>query len=455
MSFFDFSAPLFWYKLVFITELIIAEGLATYTFKKRSHFVWRVVISAFALYAFAFVFPLFFVSDVVNEISNSVMFLSFFMASVGLLKFIYDEKFITLFFCGVISYTTQHLAYSTSDFLIGVTGVSSFNIYGNMQITAEHNYLFMALFYAISYVVVYWFVWAFVEHKIREQDKLYIEPILIISFTTILAVDVIVSSIATYAFKDISISGRIVLYAYKLSACLLVFVVLYNTLKKHQAQNELEKVELLWAEDKKRYEQSKKNIELINIKCHDLKHQIRKLKGVPSDQIDDNYLKELERSINIYDNSVRTGNETLDLILAENSIQMINNKIKFSVIADGSKLSFMHKSDIYSLFGNAISNAIEAMTSIDETQRVLKLKVQTQGKMLMIHVENPCKEISFDHDGLPLTKKNSKDHGYGMRSMKLISEKYGGNLNCYTENDIFYLDILMPIPDDGELKTAF
>ena len=44
-------------------------------------------------------------------------------------------------------------------------------------------------------------------------------------------------------------------------------------------------------------------------------------------------------------------------------------------------------------------------------------------------------------NGLPVSDKDSSEHGFGIKSMKLIAEKYGGGISVNTENDKFTLDI--------------
>ena len=52
-------------------------------------------------------------------------------------------------------------------------------------------------------------------------------------------------------------------------------------------------------------------------------------------------------------------------------------------------------------------------------------------------------------DGLPETSKQDKDnHGFGLKSIKLIAEKYNGSLAVSTEiKNLFSLNILIPLPN--------
>ncbi len=109
----------------------------------------------------------------------------------------------------------------------------------------------------------------------------------------------------------------------------------------------------------------------------------------------------------------------------------------------------MQPSDIFSLFGNAMENAIEALCKIaDEEQRIIFMSVKTQLGMVVIHVENNYQgQLAFD-DGLPRTTKGDEYyHGFGVRSIRMVAEKYRGHAAVLTHNGIFNLNITIPIPD--------
>ena len=46
---------------------------------------------------------------------------------------------------------------------------------------------------------------------------------------------------------------------------------------------------------------------------------------------------------------------------------------------------------------------------------------------------------------MPVTEKDSKYHGFGMKSMKLIVDEYGGELEVSVSGDIFRLEFILPI----------
>ena len=52
--------------------------------------------------------------------------------------------------------------------------------------------------------------------------------------------------------------------------------------------------------------------------------------------------------------------------------------------------------------------------------------------------------IDLSSDGLPLTKKDTNYHGFGMQSIKMIVDKYNGTLNIEIDEDVFILNVIFP-----------
>ena len=448
---FAFSSPLYWYKMVFMAELLVAEGLATYTLKKRPKFVLRAVLCVLGCELISFLCPVFDFSY--NAVYTSFMFLLLFAVTLCAMKVCYDEPWVNIIFCGIIAYTTQHVAYETYNFIVTASGLQGFGVaYDSSEI--EYNGFTFSVWLG-AYGLIYWFVWAFVAYRIRRQENLKIDNLPLLVFSgVIIAIDIILNAIVTYSGEEISILIYTVVYIYNLLSCSLAIGMQFSMLGKRIAETELAEVQGLWDRDRKLYEMSKENVELINVKCHDLKKQIRALRTA-SGEVDKDALREIEQAVNIYDGAVKTGSDVLDVILAEKSLYCEKHGIKLTCIADGEKLDFMSKPDIYSLFENAISNAVEAVSKTeDKSARFVRLRITEAGKLLSVHVENHCPVIPEFENGLPKTTKGDERwHGYGIRSMRLIAEKYGGGLSASVAGDTFNLDIILPLPQSGQ-KTA-
>lgn len=191
-------------------------------------------------------------------------------------------------------------------------------------------------------------------------------------------------------------------------------------------------------------------MEAINIRCHDIKHQIAALGDVGRQK----ELREIERLVDIYDCGLKTQCAALDLVLSNKSLMCSGKGIVLTCVADGGKLDFIEDADIYALFGNILDNAIEAVDWLkDREKRLISLTVRSQGQLLIVTEENYHDgQLTLEH-GLPVTTKADKRfHGFGMQSIKLITEKYGGDLRLQSQAGIFRLSILFPIVDDVEKR---
>lgn len=113
---------------------------------------------------------------------------------------------------------------------------------------------------------------------------------------------------------------------------------------------------------------------------------------------------------------------------------------------DGEKLDRLSPGDIAVIFGNALDNAIECARNLpDEEKRIISLIGCARRDVVGIHIENYCETTPVFQAGLPLSTKGDADyHGFGLKSIRHVVEKYGGNLVVNLEDRIFSLDIIIP-----------
>jgi len=194
------------------------------------------------------------------------------------------------------------------------------------------------------------------------------------------------------------------------------------------------------------YKASRDNIEMVNRKYHDLKHQLQLLKAQPSDQIRNSYIEEMENELSHYDSAFNTGNPTLDTLLTSKQLRCLKEHITMTVVADGTLLSHMKAMDLCAVFGNALDNSIEHVIQIQEPEkRLIHLTISEKNSFICILVENYYIGKTISDGTLPATtKKNADYHGYGLKSIKYTVEQYGGFLNTGVADHWFRLEILLP-----------
>lgn len=291
------------------------------------------------------------------------------------------------------------------------------------------------------------YLWLFVRlvrrHSLADISEPQIILVALAVVATVIGLDVVVKSLGA------STLGLEAYLMARLAHGVLCGFTLFSEQKilaARQLATEREVKRRMAAERERQYQLSRKNIDAINVKCHDIKHQIHSL--ADSGRVaDGRALEDLASEIAIYDSTVKTGNPALDVILTEKGLVCSGEKITLTVIADGRALECLEPQEIYSLFGNALDNAIEAVRGIGEPERrLVSLNVRRSGTMCVINVENSCDVAPAFRDGLPVTTKaDAGSHGFGTRSMRGIVERHGGVLTFGCEDGVFHVDALLPV----------
>ena len=235
-----------------------------------------------------------------------------------------------------------------------------------------------------------------------------------------------------------------------LSALLILLSIVMTTLLWHihrgmamRAENEV--ISRLARERQAQYEFSRENIEMINQKSHDLKHQLQALSQL-SDEERRSQIQEASRAVDFYDAVVKTGNEALDTLLTEKSVYCANRGIRLSCRVKTENLRRIGLVDLYTLLGNALDNAIEGVERLEEPgQKTISLTILDRGSFLYFQLENYFDGAIRLQDGLPKTRKgDAQNHGFGIRSIRNIVRRYGGEMTIGAEGQIFCLEILIP-----------
>ena len=437
----------FYKSYQFVFELIIAELLFCVKLDRRSYFYLRLPSALALIVLLSRFFP---VPDALaqNALYISFMFFSIFVYTVLASKFLFKEDWLKIVFCMLAGYTVQHTAYEIYNLLMNVMGVnanSPMGSYGSGEFTFFEN-PFAAAMFIVIYTVIYFLAAVLFSRKIEGREKLKITNTYIFVLAVLLfVIDIIINAVVIYYIAaDGNVLYLSIVGVYNIICCIVVLFLMFEVATRRKLQDELLAVKLLRQREKDQYRITKTNIELINMKCHDLKHQIHNIGA--NGTLNEQSVKEIENLIQIYDSALHTGNAALDVIFMEKLLRCNRDGVRLSCIADGEKLGFMSEHDIYSLFGNLIDNAIEAVLPLEESKRVISLSVRAVGNLLSVNLHNFFNsKIKFEN-GLPVTTKPDKSyHGYGMKSVEYICSRYGGDLSINTENNVFNINILFPI----------
>lgn len=387
------------------------------------------------IFAVVFLGPLLFVksADKIENWNYLVLVIVYCIACYAILvAFIYAIAKISIqdtLYIANCSYLTQHLIHCA-----------------NLEICAllqmPDNFWIGLLCFFIGYVLCYFKVApALISEKGHKNQSMQ-------ELGTTFGVVAVAISLSSVV-KKLSIENR-ALYmsctAYAMIFCFYALWVEADRKKKAELEEKLLLEQQCFVKYKEQYEMSQENINLINHKCHDLKHQIAALRHIEDEHARNQQIKELEKAVFIYDAMVHTGNEVLDTILTEKSLYCEKKGIVLACVADGKAVGGMDPVDIYTIFGNALDNALECVEKFeDKTKRTISVIVTERANMLLFQFENYYETLSKNGEKAFLTTKEQNGyHGFGLKSIEHTAEKYGGIMNVCTDNHIFLLQVMIP-----------
>lgn len=355
-------------------------------------------------------------------------------------------KFDVSLLCFILSVATSRMAADIYG-ILSLIEVFRFNwvsLEGVPVYIDVANILNWIIFYIIHFIFaggIY-----FVFKKISTENRVENMYLVGMSFCVLFICLVMDGVISAYLYDGgvVAVTIRFVLILCSLFVLILIKEVQRGSLIK----SELGTAEKIIAQQARQYEQSSKNIELINIKCHDLRKQIRRMGD--SNGVD---VEEIAEIVRVYDSSVKTGNDTLDVILTGYGLRFDAEKVEFCCMIDGRKFSGFAVSDLHALFGNLLDNALEYLSSFkEEEKKFVRMNTKERGEYFMLIVENYFEgDIVSDKEGNIITSKEDKDnHGFGIRSIKYITEKYGGFSDIDVSNGLFTVRCCFP---NGGLKN--
>lgn len=246
-------------------------------------------------------------------------------------------------------------------------------------------------------------------------------------------------------YQQMSLPLSMVMRVLMMLLYLTVIAARAGLIGKQRLETELRISDELLHVEKKRYAEMRDSIELINMRCHDLKQQLKHLQS----KLTEEETAALREAIDIYDNNIHTGSEIVDTVLYQKDLLARSSNVQFTWMCDGSAVTFMEPSRLYALLSNALENAIEAVTPLPENKRVILLHIRREGADAVIETTNYFDPAVTAMNGT--AKQDKAHHGFGIKSMRFIAEDYGGTVSTSKKDDMFFLTVHLPIQQQDVL----
>jgi len=427
----DFFGWFFFLKL--FPSLILAGILFLWHRPKRKYFCLRFFLPALAMTALsAWLWAMFRNSWFpVFDKWGFVLCSAFYVSELFVLfYFSFRCEPMEVFLYVIAAWAVEHLSHMVTMILVTVFGVTV----DYTHYTWQYFTVTMAA-YCFVYALVFFLFFRLRNKNLSVRNKRILFPATIL-FAVIFVLKTLIPN-------DLSDTVKYIVYAYAISCCAIMLFLVWSAFEEGRLTQELTLISQLDRKRAEQYEMSRESIEVVNTRCHDLKKLVGQIIANRS-TVD---MEEVKQELETYDAIVKTDNPAFDTILTEKSLFCEKHGIRLTVIADTKRLGFLSDIDIYSIFGNILDNAIEASLKMAEDRRAIGLTVRSIGDLCSIHSDNLFDgTLKFSGKKIATSKQNASEHGFGLTSIRRITEKYGGEMKITAEEGVFNLDIVIPIP---------
>lgn len=316
--------------------------------------------------------------------------------------------------------------------LLGILGCSF-----TANISEMKNLLTMMLLSKILYLLLMMLsARLFKPHKeIEDEPKLMLVFCIIPLFSMIISVIVTYISVNTELNRSSEMLIKIIFLT--LLTVNLLFFIIYNYIQRTNQQNtrlqiSLKKDEADTAFYKALYEQAENQRILI----HDIKKHLNIIGNLADEAGNPEIKKYIADIVGLSELNQKkkfSDNPILNIILQQYSQKCAQSEIAFMCDVRADTLKFMNSASITAVFENLLSNSYES--ALKTTKKYIDVSVikYEESQSVVINVVNSCdeepeKNLKGDYK---TSKKSSGTHGYGIKSVIRVVNKYNGTNRFY------------------------
>ncbi len=454
---------------LFVACIMIGQVmLCPYLKKKRSHFAVRTISAialAIGMSVLCYFLNSFAYQGVYNSgdlaygwyfVTNISIYILMWVSCILAFYLVIEVPFREVIVISAISYLAQHLAYQLNELCFSMATnqyiwSGLYNLMGLSEETTSYTAWIAAsnavttLDYLAVNAIVYTLFYFFFAKRFKANYRKVIKNSTVFYFVIATMVFAIIfnSVFCFYGYTNY-VAHAIVCISF-MFIILLLFVLILSNYMLRNTEDELFTTETYYKEKLKQYEETKKSIELLNIKAHDLKKEVETLQRT-NENMSEESLKAISDAIADYEYTFDTGNRVLDVLLTDRAGICRSRGIELTAIIDGNSLSFMRKGETFSLFSNILDNAIEAVSKLENPEeKIISLSVKKEkGFIKIVETNYFAGSVEFEN-GMPLTSKGDKEnHGYGTKSIAYVVDQLKGRCRFETDRNVFALTILIP-----------
>lgn len=139
-----------------------------------------------------------------------------------------------------------------------------------------------------------------------------------------------------------------------------------------------------------------------------------------------------------------TGNIAIDSVINYKLNEAINKDIRIHADISVPNNLLLDATDITTVVGNLIDNAIEASCVLEKSERELFVSIFYEKGRLFIEIKNTFNGDLIEKEGRPVTNKIDRyNHGYGLKNVERAMEKYDGYVDWSQADGWFTVTVMM------------
>lgn len=228
-------------------------------------------------------------------------------------------------------------------------------------------------------------------------------------------------------------------------------LILWSNIKidERNAENERIKIQLEQEKaDARYYKLENEKNESLEILRHDMNNHLNTMLDMETNSDLKDYITSIMEQYNIKKRTTFSNNNVLNGLISEYNSKCYIENIEFVVDIRPGTIDDIAATDIVALFGNILSNAYEAAKQCEEiNEKYIELVVKRKQETTLIKCVNSCAVPPKIIGGnfISIKKDSDRKHGYGMKSIDKIVDKYhGSHIEQFDENE-FTISIMLMI----------
>ncbi len=253
--------------------------------------------------------------------------------------------------------------------------------------------------------------------------------------------------------NELNVGIQYLMITVNIGSLLIVVITYYVFMKLNKFYRERSNYKVMEMKNEmltKEIEEKEKIYEEVRKTHHDFKNHIiciEKILKQGNLELANEYMENLKDEKFEVHTWIKTGNAVIDAILNQKKSEGIKKKIDIDMKVAIPDNVGIKPTDLCVILGNALDNGIEANEKIEDIdKRNIKVRINPYKDYLFIEISNPTPFNPIDEEGLLKTTKEDKEkHGFGIKSMDSVVEKYNGILNYEYDRGEFILSVMLPM----------